>query len=279
LARADSIATALEGQLQWSQDFGDQRIQNGFGEGSSPTLHGDAIIVNWDNEGDSFIIALDKKTGKTLWKTTREERTSWATPLVVEHNGKPQVITDATRKIRSYDLTSGKLIWECGGLTRNVIPCPVAADGMLYAMSGFQGNALLAIRLGRSGDLTDSDAIAWSHKKSTPYVPSPLLYGNKLYFVAGNNATLSCFDVKTEKALVDAERIEGLQGVYASPVGAGARVYLAGRNGATAVLKLGDTLEVLAINRLDDKIDASPAAAGPELFLRGHEHLYCIAEK
>lgn len=269
----------LEGKLKWSQDFGDMRISNGFGEGGSPALYKDSLIVNWDNEGDSFIFALDKNTGKTLWKNAREERTSWSTPLVVEHDGKPQIVTDATSRIRSYDLATGKLIWECAGLTRNVIPSPVSADGMVYAMSGFQGNALLAIHLGRTGDLTGTDAIAWSHKKSTPYVPSPLLYGDKLYFFAGNNGTLSCFDIHLGKALIDAERIDALQGVYASPVGASGRVYLTGRNGATVVIKQSDKFEQLATNQLDEKFDASPAAVGKDLFLRGREYLYCLAEQ
>jgi len=271
----------LDGKLQWSQDFGKMRVAMGFGEGSSPTLYKDTLIVNWDNEGDSFIIALDKNTGKTLWKEAREEKTSWSTPLVVEHDGKPQVITSATGKIRSYDLASGKVLWECGGLTRNVIPSPVADAAMVYCMSGFMGNALLAIRLGRTGDLTGSDAIAWTHKKSTPYVPSPLLYGDKLYFSANNNGVLSCLGVKSGQPFFDAERIEALQGksVYASPVGASGRVYLPGRNGATVVLKQSDKLEMLATNRLDEQFDASAALAGKELFLRGHEYLYCIAEK
>jgi len=255
------------------------RIANGFGEGSSPALYKNTLIVNWDHEGDSFIVALDKSTGKTLWKNGRDERTSWSTPLVVEHGGKPRVVTDATSRIRSYDLATGKLIWECAGLTRNVIPSPVSGDGMLYAMSGFQGNALLAIHLGRTGDLTGTDAIAWSLKKSTPYVPSPLLYGDRLYFLAGNNGILSCFDTRVGKAPIDAERIDSLQGVYASPVGASGRVYLTGRNGVTVVIKQSDKLEKLATNQLDEKFDASPAAVGKDLFLRGHAYLYCIAEK
>ena len=269
----------LQGKLEWSQELGRMRIAMGFGEGSSPTLYKDMLIVNWDNEDGSFIIALDKNTGKTLWKQPREEHTSWSTPLVVEPEGKAQIVVAATSKIRSYDPTSGKLNWECGGLTRNVIPSPVADGDMVYCMSGFQGNSLLAIRLGRSGDLTGTDAIAWTHKKSTPYVPSPLLYNGKLYFFAVNNGVLSCLEAKTGKVLMDAERIDGLQGVYASPLGAAGRVYLAGRNGATVVLKASDKLEVLATNKLDDKFDASPAAVGKDLFLRGREYLYCIAEK
>ena len=268
-----------KGKLEWSQDLGKMRIAMGFGEGSSPTLYKDMLIVNWDNEDGSFITALDKNTGKTLWKEPREEPTSWSTPLLVDPEGKAQVVVAATGKIRSYDPASGKLNWECGGLTRNVIPSPVADSDMVYCMSGFQGNSLLAIHLGRTGDLTGSDAIAWTHKKSTPYVPSPLLYNGKLYFYANNNAVLSCMEAKTGQVLVDAERIEGLQGVYASPLGAAGKVYLTGRNGVTVVLKQSDKVEVLATNRLEDKFDASPAAVGKDLFLRGREYLYCIAEK
>jgi hypothetical protein len=145
-------------------------------------------------------------------------------------------------------------------------------------MSGFRGAALQAITLGKSGDLTGTDAIAWSHNKGTPYVPSPLLAGDLLYFYSGNNATLSIFDAKAGKALVEAERVEGLNGVYASPAAAANRVYLVGRDGGTVVAKQGPTLEVLAKNRLDDGFDASPALVGNELFLRGREFLYCLGE-
>ena len=269
----------MTGKLQWSQDLGKMRIALGFGEGSSPTLYKDTLIVNWDNEDGSFITALDKNSGKTLWKEKREERTSWATPLVVEHHGKAEVVTAATIKIRSYDISTGKLLWECGGLTRNVIPSPVADAEKVYCISGFQGSSLLAIKLGGSGDLTGSDSIAWTHKKSTPYVPSPLLYSGKLYFYAVNNGRISCLDSKSGQVLIDAEPLEELSGVYASPLGAGGKLYLPGRNGVTVVLRQSDKLEKLASNKLDDKFDASPAAVGKELFLRGQRNLYCIAEK
>ena len=278
-ARAASIATTWTESRVWSQDLGKMRMAMGFGEGSSPALYQDTLIVNRDNEDNSFIIALDKNTGKTLWKKPREEHTSWSTPLIIERDGKAQAVVTATGKIRSYDVASGEVLWECGGLTRNVIPCPVADSGMVYCMSGFQGNALLAIRLGRTGDLTGSDAIAWTHNKSTPYVPSPLLYDGRLYFFANNNGVLSCLDAKSGDALFEAQKLEDLAGVYASPLGAAGRVYLAGRNGVTVVLKQSDKLEVLATNRLDEKFDASPAAVGKDLFLRGHDYLYCITEK
>lgn len=271
----------MDGNLKWQKDLGRMQTRNGFGEGSSPALFGDTLVVTWDHEGDDFIVALDKTTGDERWREKRDEDQTWATPLVVEHDGATQVVTAGGRKVRSYDLKTGKQIWEAPGLTQNSIPSPVAGHGMVYATAGFRGNALYAIRLGRSGDLTGTDAIAWSGTRGTPYVPSPLLYGERLYLFSGNNAILSCFDAKTGKPLIETERIDDIDGVYASPVGAAGRVYLLGRNGVAVVIKhmeSGDKVDVLATNALDDRFDASPAAVGNELFLRGHDHLYCIAE-
>jgi len=269
----------MNGKLQWSHDFGDQRTSNGFGEGGSPALYGDTLIITWDHEGDDFITALDKKTGKEIWKQTREERTSWSTPYVIEQDGKAQVIAAASGKVRSYDLATGKLLWECAGLGSNVIPTPVTGNGLIFTMSGHREPALLAIRLGRTGDLTGTDAVAWKLQRGTPYVPSPLLIEDKLYFFSRNDATLSCFEAASGKVLVDGERLQGPSGFYASPVSAGGRIYLAGRNGTSLVIKPSDKVEVLATNKLDEKFDASPAVVGKELFLRGHEYLYCLAEK
>jgi outer membrane protein assembly factor BamB len=268
----------LNGNIVWQKDLGKMRTKNSFGEGSSPALYGSVLVVNWDHEGEDFIAAFDKKTGNQLWRQPRSESTTWSTPLIVKHNNRLQVVVNATGKVRSYDLASGKLIWECGGMTDNAIPTPVAANDLVYAMSGFRGSLLLAIKLGRTGDLTGTDAIAWSHNKSTPYVPSPLLYDDLLYFGAVNNATISCLDAKTGEPHYEAERLAGLFGMYASPLGAGGRVYIVGRDGGAVVLKKSENLEVLATNKLADKFDASPVAVGRELFLRGHEYLYCIAE-
>ena len=269
----------IQGNLKWQKDLGRMQTKMSFGEGSSPALHGDTLVINWDHEGEDFIVALNKNTGDELWRQPRNEDTSWATPLVVEHGDKAQVIMSATGKVRSYDLKTGKQVWEVGGMTSNAIPTPVAAGDMVYLTSGFRGSALLAVKLGREGDLTGTDAIVWKHNKGTPYVPSPLLYGNRLYLFAVNNNVLSCFDAKTGKILIDSQRVEDLEGVYASPVGAADRVYLTGRNGATVVIKNADTYEVIETNKLDERIDASPAIAGNELFLRGTDSLYCIAKK
>ena len=267
----------MDGNLKWQKDLGRMQTKMSFGEGSSPALHGDTIVVNWDHEGEDFIVGLDAATGEERWRQPRDEDTSWSTPLVVEHEGRMQVVTAASSRIRSYDLATGKPLWQTGPLTANVIPTPVAGHGMVYAMSGFRGNALYAIRLGHEGDLTGSEAIAWRYDKNTPYVPSPMLYGDRLYFFSGNTNVLTSLDARTGKPVIDAQRVEGLQGVYASPVGAADRIYLTGRNGAIAVIKHADKLEVLATNQLDERIDASPAIVGKDLFLRGQEHLYCIS--
>ncbi len=270
----------MKGKLIWEKDFGDQRIRAGFGEGSSPALYGDTIVVNWDHEGDSFIVALDKKTGDQRWKVDRDESTSWSTPVIVEAKGKPQVVVAATNRTRAYDLATGNVVWECSGMTPNTIPSPVANDELVIVMSGYRGAMVQAIRYADAkGDITDSAAITWKHDKGTPYVPSPLLYDDTLYFLANTRNILSCFNTKTGTKNYVQQRLEGVQGVYAAPVAANGRVYIAGRNGTTAVLRHGATFELLATNKLDDRFDASPAIAGDELFLRGRKNLYCIAKK
>ena len=270
----------LAGNLKWEKDFGQMKTKMGFGEGASPALSGDTLVVNWDHEGADFITALDKSTGKELWRQPRDEPTGWSTPLVVDFNGQRQVVVNATGKVRSYDLATGKELWSCAGQTANAIPSPVAHGDVVYVTSGFRGNALEAIRLGRTGDLTGTDAIVWSHNKSTPYVPSPLLVDNLLYLVSGNDAMLSCFNAKTGEPYFEKERLEGIRGIYASPVSAADRIYVLGREGTCVVLKKGPKAEVLAVNKLEDsRSDASIALAGNDLFLRTAHRLYCISEK
>ena len=269
----------MDGKLVWKKDLGQMKTRRGFGEGSSPALYRDAVIITWDNEGPSFIVALDKKTGAERWRMAREEPTSWATPLVVTTDGKAQVITSATKRIRSYDFQTGKLLWECTGLTENAIPTPVSANGLVYCTSGFRGSALLAIRYADAqGDITGTPAIAWTYDgKGTPYVPSPLLLGHELYFLQENRAVLSCLDAKSGRAHYALERLEGLGDVFSSPVGASGRVYVVARDGKMAVVQAGAEFKILATNSLDDSFSASPAIVGREIYLRGYEHLYCIA--
>lgn len=270
----------FDGNLIWETDFGNMQTRRGFGEGSSPALHDNTLIINWDHEEQSFIVALDKITGKELWRKLRDERTSWSTPLIRVVDGKPQVIVSATNATRSYDLKTGDILWQSTGMTVNSIPSPVEQNGIVYVMSGFRGSALQAIRLTEArGDVTANDnQMLWGYDRDTPYVPSPLLYGDLLYFLKVNKGVLTVLDINNGSVAYGPQRLDEIPNIYASPVGAANRVYLTAREGATLVLENSPEYKVLAINKLDDRFDASAAIAGDQIFLRGQKTLYCIGE-
>lgn len=271
----------MDGKPVWSEDLGDKQVKHGHGEGSSPVLHGDTLAVTWDHEGHSFLVALDKYTGEERWRVERDEVTSWSTPIVYVHEKKPQLLVSGTKAVRSYDLATGKVIWEARGLSNNIVASPVAADGIAIFGSSYVKRAMFAVRLaGAEGDITNTDQIAWRRQHRTPYVPSPLLYGEWLYFLNHYQGVLTRVNAKTGKETARPFRLHGVFELYASPVGAGDRLYFADRDGTTIVISHGAGIpKVLATNRLDDGFNASPALAGKELFLRGTEFLYCIAEQ
>ena len=257
----------FEGNLLWEKDLGEMRKRFTFGEGSSPALWGDTLVVIRDHEGSSFIVALDKNSGEEPCRVDREEQTSWTTPLILDTGDGVQVVTTATRQTRSYDLATGELLWAARGVTMNAIPTPVEANGIVYVTSGFMGNALRAYRL--------TDALAsgsegatpiWEHDQDTPYVPSPLLYDGRLYFLKSNNAVLTVLDAGTGEPVYTRQRVEGLTNVYSSLVGAAGRLYITDRRGHTVVIKSGDEYEVLASNNLDDAFDASAAIVDNEIY-------------
>ena len=273
----------LAGKLQWQRDLGRLNTRLGWGEAVTPVVHGESLLLNWDQEANSALICLDTHTGKTRWKADRAERTSWNTPLVVEHAGKWQVIVNAgttvpgaTDRVRSYALETGKELWSFRGMTVNAIPSLVAGQDVVYCMSGYKGSAAAALALDGSGDITDTDKVLWRWGKGTPYVPSPLLAGDRLWFTEMNSNLLTILDVKTGKPVLDREPLPGLKTLYASPVAAAGRVYIVDREGTTLVLKQSDKLEVLATNRLNDPVDASPVVVGKQFFLRGEKYLYCV---
>ena len=268
----------LEGELLWQQDLGDMQTRAGFGEGTSPALHGESVVVNWDHEGESFIVCLNAASGEEIWRTPRDEQTTWATPLIVEHEGTVQVVTNASNRTRSYDLANGDLLWECGGQAGNPIPTPVANQGIVYCMTGFRGYAVYALPLAARGDITDSEQIIWKHNDNGPYVASPVLYENLLYFTKERRGILSCVRADTGEFLFQDQRLPGFEGLYASLSAAAGKIYIVSRNGTALVLKHGPQFEVLATNKLDEGIDASPVIVGKQLLLRGQEHLYAIAE-
>jgi len=269
----------MEGNLIWEKDIGNKRVLTEGGEGTTPALHGNTLVLVWDHNDESFIVAFDKRTGEELWRTARDELDTWATPIIVDYGGRAQVVTNGWSRLRSYDLETGEEIWYTTGLTPLTIPSPVAGDGMVYAMSGFNGAFLKAISLiDARGDITGTGAIAWSHNRDTPYVSSPLLYDDALYFTKYVHGILSVFDAKAGKAHYGPQRVTGLRNIMASPVGADGRVYITGRDGTTVVIKHGKTYEVLATNKLDDQFSASMALVDNQIYMRGDSYLYCIAE-
>lgn len=268
----------LDGNLQWEKDLGDMKTRMGFGEGASPTLVGNRLVIMWDHEAGSKIYVLDTESGNIVWEKSREEPTTWATALVVEHEGKQQVITNGMNRVRSYDLANGDLLWECGGQVSNPIPTPVVQKQLAIVMTGYRGNAVYAIPLSARGDVTNTPTVAWSRTDAGPYVSSPVLYEGILYYTKERNNILYSMVAETGEKLVDGQRVEGLGSMYSSPVAAAGRVYLSDRNGNTVVIKHGKTYEVLAKNSVGETIDASPAILGKQMFLRGIEHLYCIEQ-
>ena len=202
------------------------QTRNEFGEGSSLALHSDTIVVNWDHEGKSFIVALDKSSGEPRWRQERDESTSWSTPLVIDEQ---DLDTGGGERHQSGGavmiLPRARFSGSAGGSAANCIASPVAGSGIVFAMSGHRDPALLAIRYaGARGDLTGTDAVVWRLDAGTPYVPSPLLYGDVLYFFQKNDGILSCHDAKTGKPHYTRQRLEELSGIYPSPVGADGRV-------------------------------------------------------
>ena len=266
----------VSGNQIWKQEIGNYDIRAMFGEGGSPCVAGDKVIVLKDHEGDSEIFAFDKVSGKLAWKKPRDEGTLWTTPIPIEVNGKLQIVVNGTTNIRSYNPDNGEVIWTCTGQTRNAIPTPVYDDGVVYCTSGFRGSKLQAIKLGKTGDLTGTDAVLWEVDKATPYVPSPILYEGRIYVPSVNKEIISCYDAKTGKPFYQEQKLDEMKGIYASPVAASGRLYFVGRNGTTYVLKSSDKFEVLSVNKLDDSIDCSPAIIGDTLYLKGQKNFYCI---
>ena len=270
----------FNGKLIWQKDIGVQmKMRLAFGEGSAPLLAGNRLFLVFDHEAESFMVALDKRDGKELWRVARDERSSWSTPLAIDHEGRTEIVVSATNKVRSYDPETGKVLWESAGLGANAIPVPVYQNGMVYVMSGYRDPKLMAIKLGRQGDLTGSDAIAWSHTRGLAYTASPVLYDNKLYVVT-DNGMVTAFNATTGEPYYAQTRLPKAYNLKASPIGANGKLYLATEDGDVVVMKMGEKFEVIATNHLTDQVFiATPVIAAGELFLRGQSTIFCISEK
>lgn len=269
----------LNGKPLWQKDFGlKMAMRLAFGEGSGTVVHNGRVYLQFDHQQEGFIVALNAADGKELWRAPRRENSSWSTPLVVEHNGAHQLVVTADTKVKAYDVTSGKVIWEVAGLGANPIPQPVQFRDTVLVMSGYRNPRLMAVRLGRTGDLTGTDAIVWEATRGTSYTASPALHDGRLYVIS-DNGMLSVFDAATGRPHYLHARLPKPYTFKASPLVASGRVYLATEEGDVVVVKAGDAFEVLASNTLSDQsFIASPISLGNDLFLRSRTHLFRIAE-
>ena len=270
----------LAGKPLWQKDFGlKMAMRLAFGEGSGAVVDNGRVYLQFDHQQEGFVVALDAATGKELWRAPRMENSSWSTPLVVEHAGAKQLVVTADTKVKSYDVDTGKIVWEVAGLGLNPIPQPVQHGDLVLLMSGYRNPKLMAVRLGRTGDLTGTDAIVWETTRGTSYTASPALHDGKLYVIS-DNAQMSVFNATTGEPHYQQTRLLKPYNFKASPLIVGDRVYLATEEGDVVVVKTGAQFEVLATNTLTDQsFIASPIAIGTDLYLRSRTHLFRIAAK
>jgi outer membrane protein assembly factor BamB len=267
---------SIDGTLLWQKDFGVKlRMDNGWGEGTAPTLHDGRLILHFDHLDGGFLAVLEAATGREIWRVRRTERYNWAAPFVASHDGRRQIVVNG-ETTRGYDYETGALLWQAAGLGENSVPQMVQHGDLVFAMSGHTIKILMAIRLGRTGVLTGTDAVAWQTSRGVSYTPSPLLHGGRLYVVS-DAGLVSCFDASTGRPIYAQQRLPQPYNFKASPVGANGKLYLATEEGDVVVLRMGDSFEVMATNTLaDQSFIASPIVVDGALYLRSRTHLFRI---
>jgi outer membrane protein assembly factor BamB len=270
----------MSGKQLWKKDFGQQmKMRLQFGEGTALVLHDGKLITVFDHQEEGLLAVTDAATGKDIWRIPRNEGSSWSTPLVVEHQGRKQVVVTATPKVMAYDLETGKLVWEATGIGLNPIPMPVQHGDIVYVMSGYRDPKLMAIRLGRTGDLTGTDAIVWEATRGLSYTPSPVLHDNILYLLT-DNGQLSALNATTGEPYYLQQRLPKPYNFKASPIAVNGKLYLASEEGDVVVVRLGQKYEVLATNTLTDQsFIATPVPAAGDLYLRSRTHLFRISAR
>ena len=266
----------FKGKLVWKAQLGNIGTL-GMGAATSPILYDNFVIVQADEENAtaSFIIALDKKTGKEVWKTPRKIQVSWCTPLLVRTVTRTELITSGTENVIAYDPATGKELWRHKGLESNAIPSPVANNEMAYLVAGFPTKITYAIRLGQNGDLTGTPNVPWKYEKGTAYVPSPILYGDYLYLTT-DRGILTALDAKTGEVKYEGGRIPIPATFTASPVAFEGKILMTSEDGDTFMIKAGPKHEILGTNSVGEAVYASPAIADGHIFIRGEKNLYCI---
>jgi outer membrane protein assembly factor BamB len=279
------FAYDFAGALAWSVPFEPQPMRNGWGTAASPVLHNGRLYVVNDNDRQSYLTALDARTGKTVWRVDRKEGSNWATPYVWEHAGRTELVTAATGGIRSYDL-EGKLLWQLGPMSSIAIPTPFSKFGLLYVASGYVGDQtrpVYAIKPGASGDIslpkgeTSNASIAWSLPQGGPYNPSPIVYGD-YYYTLYDRGFFTCHDAKTGKEIYTKVRLDPTtSGFTASPWAYNGKLFALSEDGTTYVIQAGPEFKVIGQNLLDEFTMASPAIDRDSLFIRTAGALYRIA--
>ncbi len=267
----------FNGKLAWKASPGNLGTM-GMGVGASPVLYQDLVLLVCDQEfsGEgSFAAALDKKTGKEVWRTPRRDPVTWATPILIRAGGRAEFVVSANKNVMAYDPATGKELWQSAGVEGNAIPSPVAGHGMVIVSAGYPVKRVYGLQAGGAGRLGEGSGVAWKYDRGTAYVPSPILYGDYLYLMT-DNGQLTCLDPKTGVVKYEGARVPAPARFFASPVAFDGKIFLTSESGDTFVIKAGPVHEVLRTNPLGENVYASAALAGGEIFLRGEQHLYCI---
>ncbi|HEV7396886.1 MAG TPA: PQQ-binding-like beta-propeller repeat protein [Pyrinomonadaceae bacterium] len=280
----------LNGKLKWKQDLGildsgwfyDADYQ--WDHGSSPIIYKDLVIIQADVQKDSFIAAYDIKTGKLMWKTPREEISSWGTPTVYEGKARTEMITNGSKAIRGYDPLTGKELWRLTPNSEITTPTPFVAHDLIFVTSGYSPiQPIYAIKPGAVGDITlkdgkDSSAsIAWSKQRGGPYMPTPVVYGDLLY-TCSNQGVLAAYNAMTGERVYQ-ERLGGKGGAFtASPVASDGKLYLSSEDGDVFVVKAGPKYELLATNPVGEVMMATPAISDGLVIVRGVKHVFAFGE-
>jgi hypothetical protein len=267
------LAFDFEGRKLWEKPLGP--FPNDWGSASSPILYGDLLLLNCDTDAEDFLLAVDKATGRTVWKTSRSDvARSWSTPVVWSGDGPDQIVVSGSGRVKGYDPRDGRELWVVDGLTTWVTPTPVTAHGLLFvASNGPGGNVVMAIRPGGSGNVTASH-VAWRYDRSAPYSSSPIVLGDRLYLVK-NGGVMTCLDARSGR-LVWQERLPARGASYASLVGGAGRVYALSEDGDATTLEAGTSFKVLGASALRERTMATPAIAGGRLYIRSDASLFAI---
>ena len=266
-----TAALTTDGEVLWKERF---RYESQHGAGSSPILHGDLLIINCDGGSEAFVVALDKRTGKTRWKTSRRQPwdQAYTTPLVIRVGDRDQIVSVGAFRAAAYEPASGKEIWRVSyGDGFSNVPRPVYGHGLVYIATGFFQPAIMAVRPDGSGDVSKTH-VGWTNRRAAPLTPSPLLVGDELYLVT-DAGIASCLDARTGDILWQ-QRLNGT--FSASPVFADGRIYFLAEDGVATVLAPGRQYRRLATNTLDGATLASMAIAGGSIYVRSATHLYRI---